>query len=142
MNADSPRWVDPKQDRAILPHGFRSIFKDWTTELTGFADSLVDFAMSHALDDDTEAVYHRGDMIEKRRKPIEAWAAYCEPAERNPASPSTIEKSAEPDRSAVQQVHRRPRAAARPSYASAANWAPPVRPRHHNLIRQLFNDAE
>jgi integrase len=28
-----PRWTDPKQaNRDILPHGFRSCFKDWASE--------------------------------------------------------------------------------------------------------------
>jgi len=32
---------------------------------------------SHTLADKTEAAYRRGDLIEKRRRLMNAWAVYC-----------------------------------------------------------------
>jgi hypothetical protein len=34
-------------------------------------------ALAHTLADKTEAAYRRGDLIEKRRQLMNAWAAYC-----------------------------------------------------------------
>jgi hypothetical protein len=37
-----PLWVDPKQGgRAVVPHGFRSSFRDWVQEANDFADWLA-----------------------------------------------------------------------------------------------------
>jgi len=38
---------------------------------------MSEMALSHALTDNVEAAYRRGDMREKRRKMMEAWATYC-----------------------------------------------------------------
>jgi hypothetical protein len=35
-------------------------------------------ALAHAVSDAVEAAYRRGDLLEKRRKLMEAWASYCE----------------------------------------------------------------
>ncbi|QDM32657.1 DUF4102 domain-containing protein [Tardiphaga sp. vice352] len=59
-------------------HGFRSTFKDWATEQTDYPTDLVEYAYAHTVPDKTEAAYRRGDMIEKRRRLMEDWAAYCE----------------------------------------------------------------
>jgi hypothetical protein len=34
-------------------------------------------ALAHAIPNAVEAAYRRGDLLEKRRKLMEAWAAYC-----------------------------------------------------------------
>jgi integrase len=34
-----PLWLDPKQgNRPVVPHGFRSTFRDWVQEATSFPD--------------------------------------------------------------------------------------------------------
>jgi integrase len=85
-----PLWIDPKQSgRTVVPHGFRSSFRDWVREATDFADWLAEAALAHASGDKVEAAYKRGDALAKRRKLMEAWAAYCEgvmPAGINPES--------------------------------------------------------
>jgi integrase len=63
-------------------HGFRSTFKDWAAERTGFANEISEMALAHAIEDKTEAAYRRGDLMSKRRKLIEAWAAFCNAAPR------------------------------------------------------------
>jgi len=62
----------------VTVHGFRSSFRDWAAETTGFANHVVEMALAHAVSDAVEAAYRRGDLLEKRRKLMEAWAAYCE----------------------------------------------------------------
>ena len=59
------------------PHGFRSSFKDWAGETTSYANELTEVALAHAVSDKTEAAYRRGDMMEKRRRLMADWAAYC-----------------------------------------------------------------
>jgi hypothetical protein len=34
-------------------------------------------ALAHAVGDKVEAAYRRGDLFEKRRHLMEAWAGYC-----------------------------------------------------------------
>ena len=63
----------------ITVHGFRSTFRDWASETTSFPHEVCEQALAHAIGNKTEAAYRRGDLFEKRRKLMEAWAAYCEP---------------------------------------------------------------
>jgi integrase len=78
VKAGLPKWVDPQQgNREVVPHGFRSTFKDWCSEVTVYPNDMSEMALSHTLPDKVEAAYRRGDMREKRRKLMEAWAAFC-----------------------------------------------------------------
>ncbi len=61
----------------ITRHGFRSTFRDWAAETTGFPNHVVEMALAHAVPDAVEAAYRRGDLLEKRRKLMEAWATFC-----------------------------------------------------------------
>lgn len=58
-------------------HGFRSSFRDWVGELTNFPREIAEAALSHAVGDETERAYRRGDALEKRRALMDAWADYC-----------------------------------------------------------------
>jgi integrase len=76
--AGKPKWIDPKQSgREVVPHGFRSSFRDWVDEATSFPDWLAEAALAHAKGDKVEAAYKRGDALAKRRKLMNAWAEYC-----------------------------------------------------------------
>lgn len=59
------------------PHGFRSSFRDWAAERTSYPREVAEMALAHKIPDAVEAAYRRGDLFEKRRKLMEAWAAYC-----------------------------------------------------------------
>jgi integrase len=61
----------------VVPHGFRSAFRDWTAETTDFAGELAEKALAHAVANKVEAAYRRGNLLEKRRELMDAWAAYC-----------------------------------------------------------------
>ena len=61
-------------------HGFRSSFRDWAAETTSFPRELAEMALAHTIENKVEAAYRRGDLFEKRRTMMEAWAEYCEGA--------------------------------------------------------------
>jgi integrase len=61
----------------ITAHGFRSAFRDWAAERTTFPREVAEMALAHAIPSVVEAAYRRGDLFEKRRKLMEAWADYC-----------------------------------------------------------------
>lgn len=80
--AGLPRWTDPKQGgREVVPHGFRSTFRDWLSERTSFARELGEAALAHVAGDKVEAAYSRTGFFEKRRRLMDAWAAACGRAE-------------------------------------------------------------
>ena len=70
----------------VTVHGLRSTFRDWAAETTNFPNHVAEMALAHAIGDDVEASYRRGDLFEKRRKLMDAWAAYC----ARPAATGTV----------------------------------------------------
>lgn len=65
-------------DRGDLTvHGFRSAFRDWASEATSFDGATAESALAHVVRDKVEAAYRRGDLFEKRRRLMEAWATFC-----------------------------------------------------------------
>lgn len=64
-----------------VPHGFRSSFRDWASERTGYPGDVVEMALAHAIADKVEAAYRRGDLFEKRRALMADWASFCVPTE-------------------------------------------------------------
>lgn len=62
----------------VTAHGFRSTFRDWAAERTAFAREVAEAALAHAIGDKVEAAYRRGDLFDKRRKLMDAWAGYLE----------------------------------------------------------------
>ena len=77
MNEEELRWVDPKTNSQAVPHGFRSTFRDWCAEQTQFPAEMAEIALAHTVGDKVEAAYRRGDMFEKRRAMMQAWANWC-----------------------------------------------------------------
>jgi integrase len=60
----------------ITAHGFRSTFRDWAAE-TGQPADIAEAALAHAVGNKTAAAYQRGDLLDRRRKLMEAWVAFC-----------------------------------------------------------------
>ncbi len=60
----------------ITVHGFRSSFRDWAGESTHFPREVIEAALAHRLKDKAEAAYARGDLFQKRRALMQAWAHY------------------------------------------------------------------
>lgn len=74
-----------RMESAFVPHGLRSTFRDWAAEKTNFPRDLAEKALAHAVKSEVEAAYQRGDMLERRRAVMEAWAAFLS----TPASDGT-----------------------------------------------------
>jgi integrase len=66
-----------RMGRDVTAHGFRSTFKDWARESTSFPNEVSEAALAHVNGDKVEAAYARGDLFEKRRKLMDAWASFC-----------------------------------------------------------------
>ena len=76
----------------LTVHGFRSSFRDWCAEQTNYPRELAESALAHVLTDKTEAAYQRGDLLEKRRKLMQAWADYCDVKQRKASVTGIREK--------------------------------------------------
>jgi integrase len=61
----------------VTAHGFRSTFRDWAAEGTNFPREVVEMALAHTIENKVEAAYRRGDLFQKRRQLMEAWAKFC-----------------------------------------------------------------
>jgi integrase len=61
----------------LTAHGFRSTFRDWAAERTNFSRDVVEMALAHTIENKVEAAYRRGDLAQKRRQLMEAWARFC-----------------------------------------------------------------
>lgn len=61
----------------VTVHGFRSVFRDWAAECTGFAHEVCEMALAHVIGNKAEAAYRRGDLFDKRARLMADWAAYC-----------------------------------------------------------------
>lgn len=68
----------------LTVHGFRSTFRDWVAEVSSFPRELAESALAHVLNDKTEAAYQRGDLLEKRRTMMQAWADYMSVTTNDP----------------------------------------------------------
>lgn len=61
----------------VTTHGFRSSFRDWTSEETKVAREIAEAALSHAVANQVEAAYARSDHFKKRRALMDRWGRYC-----------------------------------------------------------------
>lgn len=59
----------------ITVHGFRSTFRDWAGETTGFPREVIEAALAHSIKDKAEAAYARSDLFDKRRELMDAWSS-------------------------------------------------------------------
>lgn len=80
-DAKKPRWADIN-NVPVVPHGFRSTFRDWAGERTNFPREVAEMALAHTLKDKTEKSYARGDLFDKRVKMMSAWAGYLAKVEQ------------------------------------------------------------
>jgi integrase len=71
-------WVMDRLDQnGVTVHGFRSSFRDWSGETTAFAHDICEAALAHTRGDHSVRAYARGDLFDKRRKLMDAWAKFC-----------------------------------------------------------------
>lgn len=79
-----PGFADGASGRPAVPHGLRSTFRDWVGERTAFPGDLAEMALAHKVASDVEAAYRRGQMTDKRRPLMQAWADFCNGIETEP----------------------------------------------------------
>ena len=63
--------------RDIVTHGFRSSFRTWAAETTGFPHDICEAALAHTVKNKVSAAYQHSDLLEKRRALMNAWATHA-----------------------------------------------------------------
>lgn len=63
--------------KELTVHGFRSTFRDWAAKCTNYPREVAEMALAHAIADETERAYRRGDLFEKRRQLMAEWVRFC-----------------------------------------------------------------
>ena len=76
VEAGGKGYLDRVSKRPAVPHGLRSTFRDWVAERTQFPGEMAEVALAHRISSAVEAAYRRGDMVEKRRALMAAWADF------------------------------------------------------------------
>lgn len=77
VKENSLGYIDPKQNRVITTHGFRSTFRDWSADKTDYSREVCEHVLAHKLPDEVEAAYLRGAYLEKRKALMTDWAKFC-----------------------------------------------------------------
>ena len=77
MSGPERAWIERASDRQIVPHGFRSTFRDWAGDLTTYPRELAEEALGHLVGNDVERAYRRSSALERRRALMEDWGRYC-----------------------------------------------------------------
>jgi integrase len=79
LHKNAMRYVVARLGRkgTVTVHGFRSTFRTWAAEKTNFQREVGEAALGHINGDRVEASYQRGDLFQKRRRLMEAWAEVC-----------------------------------------------------------------
>ena len=80
-NAKVATWID-ETGETVTQHGFRSTFSTWASETTPFPGAVVEMALAHTIGNAVEAAYRRGDLFEKRRELMQAWANFMQANEQ------------------------------------------------------------
>ena len=57
-------------------HGFRTAFRTWASEKTNADHAVMELSLAHAVGSAVERAYARSDMLDKRRRLMDQWAAF------------------------------------------------------------------
>ncbi len=71
----------------FTPHGMRSAFRDWATEVERVEYATAERCLAHAVGTDAALAYDRSDRLELRRPVMERWSQFVVP----PPSDNVIE---------------------------------------------------
>ena len=65
----------------VTMHGMRTTFRNWGGESVehNFRREVLEHCLAHRLGDESEKSYWTGEMIERRREALQAWADYVKP---------------------------------------------------------------
>ena len=75
---------------AVTVHGFRSSFRTWSAERTNYPREICEVALAHTVGDETERAYQRGDLLNKRRRLMEQWSAFCRSKPRSKSNSNVL----------------------------------------------------
>jgi integrase len=70
----------------VTVHGFRSTFRDWCGETTGFPHAAIEKCLAHEVANKVEAAYARSDLLDRRREIMAAWESYLSSGKTNSRS--------------------------------------------------------
>jgi integrase len=71
-------------------HGFRSSFRDWAAESTGYAHEVLEMALAHTIESKVERAYRRGDLFDKRQRLAQDWSVFLETSGANAGTVTPI----------------------------------------------------
>ena len=91
-NEGGEQYTDPADGRPVVPHGFRSAFKDWARNRSSYPDEVSELALAHVNSDATRAAYARDELLPQRTKLMTAWADYCAEPAKASASVTAIRR--------------------------------------------------
>jgi integrase len=60
----------------VTVHGFRSTFRDWSSEGANAPREVAELSISHRIGSDVERAYARSDLLDKRRALMERWSQF------------------------------------------------------------------
>jgi len=61
----------------LVPHGFRSSFRDWAAELMpNMPEAVAEAALAHTIPDKVVRAYKRTQLIELSRQLLDAWGLF------------------------------------------------------------------
>ena len=63
-------------DRATV-HGFRTAFRTWASEKTNADHAVMELCLAHHVGTAVERAYARSDLLAKRRRLMDQWAAFA-----------------------------------------------------------------
>jgi integrase len=78
LSSQSLRDMAESVRSGVTVHGFRSSFRDWCGNETATPREVAEAALAHTVGNAVERAYRRQSALEKRRRLMDAWAAYCE----------------------------------------------------------------
>ena len=65
-----------RMGREETVHGFRSSFRIWAAEKSGFSSDAAEISLAHVTGSSIERAYMRSDLLDLRRDLMEEWAKY------------------------------------------------------------------
>jgi integrase len=77
MSANAMHRVCTKLRPGVSVHGMRSAFRDWAGDTTGYDRVDIELCLAHAAGDSTERAYRRSTAVDKRRRIVADWSAFC-----------------------------------------------------------------
>jgi integrase len=85
-----PRLLERMGRTDIVVHGFRASFKTWAGERTRFASEIIEMSLAHTVGNAVEQAYQRSELLDKRRRLMQAWATYCSTRPADAAKEDTV----------------------------------------------------